>query len=81
MQELDDDEPGLSEQASPQAEQTFHTAPNTPDHTTAKEELMHLSVHATAGTASIATFSWLLVIGGQQAVALVDSGSSHTFMD
>jgi hypothetical protein len=81
MQELDDDEPELSEQASPQAEQTFHTAPNTPDHTTAKEELMHLSVHATAGTASIATFSLLLVIGGQQAVALVDSGSSHTFMD
>lgn len=46
-----------------------------------KAEFMHLSAHAAEGTTSIATFSLLITIGGHQTVALVDSGSSHTFMD
>jgi hypothetical protein len=83
MQELGDDPDDLTEPvSSPSAEQSFHTAPNTPDNTPGKSsELMHLSIHATKGTASTTTFSLLLNIGGYQAVALVDSGSSHTFMD
>lgn len=82
MQELDDESTEESEpEPSPTTEQTFHTAPNTPNNTTGKSELMHLSAHAVEGTASIATFSLLIQIGGQQAVALVDSGSSNTFMD
>jgi hypothetical protein len=82
MQELDDEAADSSEpEPSPTPEQTFHTAPNTPNNNPAKSELMHLSAHATEGTASIATFSLLIQIGGQQAVALVDSGSSNTFMD
>jgi hypothetical protein len=82
MQEIDDDTVEQSEvEPSPTTEQTFHTAPNTPEHATTKSELMHISIHATTGTASTATFSLLVNIGGYQAVALVDSGSSHTFMD
>lgn len=82
MQEVEDEleEPPESE-TSPSAEQSFHTTPNTPDNTPTKEEFMHLLAHAAEGTASIATFSLLITIGGHQAVALVDSGSSHTFMD
>uniref|UniRef100_A0ACD5VCY1 Uncharacterized protein n=1 Tax=Avena sativa TaxID=4498 RepID=A0ACD5VCY1_AVESA len=82
MQELDDEPEETSEPAqSPPTEQTFHTAPNTPDNAPQKGELMHLSTHATDGTAGTATFSHILVIGGHKAVALVDSGSSNTFMD
>lgn len=82
MQEIEDDPIDTSEpENSPTTEQTYHTAPNTPDHNPAPAELMHLSAHATEGTASIATFSLLVLVGGQHAVALVDSGSSNTFMD
>jgi hypothetical protein len=82
MQELDEEPEELSEpEQSPTAEQAFHTAPKTPDHTTVKPELMHLSAHAAEGTASIATFSLLVQINGHKAVVLVNSGSSHTFMD
>jgi hypothetical protein len=33
------------------------------------------------GTSSATTFSLLVLIGGRKGVALVDSGSTHTFMD
>lgn len=49
-------------ETSPSTEQTYHIAPNTPDNTSSKAELMHLSAHATEGTASIATFSLLVNI-------------------
>lgn len=82
MQEIDEDSVEQPEpESSPTTDQAFHTAPNTPDNAPVKNELMHLSAHATEGTAGVATFSLLLLIGGYQAVALVDSGSSHTFMD
>lgn len=82
MQEIDEDTVELEEaEQSPINKQTFHTAPNTPDNAPAKTELMHLSTHAVEGTAGTATFSLLVQINGHQAVALVDSGSSHTFMD
>lgn len=82
MEEIDDESEEIPETTpSPQGDQAFHTSPNTPDQNTGKEELMQLSAHAVEGTTSIATFSLLLMIEGQEAVALVDSGSSHTFMD
>jgi len=82
MQEIEDDDSDQPEpKHSPTTEQTFHTAPNTPDNNPPKSEFMHISAHATSGTSSIATFSLLVSIGGQKAVALVDSGSSHTFLD
>jgi hypothetical protein len=82
MQELEEDTYSNTEEEQAQTpEPAYHTAPTTPDNTPQKPELMHLSAHATEGTAGIATFSLLLTIGGQRAVTLVDSGSSHTFMD
>lgn len=83
MQELEEDDE--AEQQSPNlaspTERAYHTAPNTPDNQPTKAELMHLSAHDVEGTAGLATFSLILNIGVQKAVALVDSGSSHTFMD
>jgi hypothetical protein len=41
-------------------------------------QLLLISSHATNGTSSAATFSLVITIGG---IALVDSGSTDTFMD
>jgi hypothetical protein len=43
--------------------------------------LLMISSHATKGTTSAATFSLLVHIGGRKAVALVDSGSTNSFID
>jgi hypothetical protein len=44
-------------------------------------ELLLISTNAVNGTSSAQTFSLLLMIGGKRALALVDSGSAHTFMN
>jgi hypothetical protein len=44
-------------------------------------QLMMIFNHATQCTSSAATFSLIVSIGGERGIALVDSGSSHTFMD
>lgn len=80
LQEVEDDsdtDTTLEEVQSP--EQTFHTAPNTPEQEQTKQA-MYISCHAAEGTTGPGTFSLLLMIDGKQAVALVDSGSSDTFM-
>jgi hypothetical protein len=40
-----------------------------------------ISAHATKGTTSTATFSLLVHMGGRRGVALVDSGSTDSFLD
>jgi hypothetical protein len=42
--------------------------------------LLMLSSHAAQGSYSAATFSLLVTIGGRKGIALVDSGSTNTFM-
>jgi hypothetical protein len=44
-------------------------------------QLLMISSHAAQGTYSIATFSLLVNIGGRKGIALVDSGSTDTFID
>jgi hypothetical protein len=46
-----------------------------------KEKLMSISLSAMEGTQGEETISLCVVIGGMNAIALVDSGSSNTFMD
>jgi len=83
MQEIEeeDTQETLATTVASPTEPTYHTAPNTPDNTNVQPELMQLSTHAVEGMAGLATFCLLLQIGNYQAVALVDSGSSHTFMN
>jgi hypothetical protein len=40
-----------------------------------------ISTHAAKGISPPATFSILVSIGGRKAIALIDSGSTNTFMD
>jgi hypothetical protein len=44
-------------------------------------QLLLISSHAANGTLAAATFSVRLSIGGKKGVALVNSGSTDTFMD
>jgi hypothetical protein len=44
-------------------------------------QLLMISTHAANGTSSVATFSVLVVLGGKRGIALIDSGSTDTFMD
>lgn len=50
---------------------------NEPD----QEQLMSISAHAVQGVSVNDTISLSVIIGGVQAIALVDSGSSNTFLD
>uniref|UniRef100_A0A0A9T3M6 Uncharacterized protein n=1 Tax=Arundo donax TaxID=35708 RepID=A0A0A9T3M6_ARUDO len=61
------------------AEPQYDTAPNSPAHQT-EGQALHISAHAVNGTTDELTFSLLLQIDGVTAVALVDSGSSCSFM-
>ena len=64
-----------------QTEQHFHTAPNTPTpDNVATTQLMAISTQAATGLPGKSTFSLLVTIAGKRAVALVDSGSSDTFI-
>jgi hypothetical protein len=44
-------------------------------------QLLMLSSHAAKGTSSVATFNLVISIGVKRGIALVDSGSTDTFMD
>jgi hypothetical protein len=44
-------------------------------------QLLMISSHAVHGTVSAATFSLLVTIGGKKGVALIDSGSTYSFID
>jgi hypothetical protein len=44
-------------------------------------QLLLISSHVVNGTSSAATFSLVIIIGGKRGVALVDSGSTDTFID
>jgi hypothetical protein len=44
-------------------------------------QLLLISAHATNGTFYPTTFSVVVTIGGKSGIALVDSGSTDTFMD
>jgi hypothetical protein len=48
---------------------------------TQQPQLLLISSHVVNGTSSSTTFSLLVIIGGKKGVALVDSGSTHTFID
>ncbi|XP_062201598.1 uncharacterized protein LOC133904119 [Phragmites australis] len=43
--------------------------------------LMHISQQALQGTTNNATFCLPVILGGKRGMALVDSGSTHSFMD
>jgi hypothetical protein len=44
-------------------------------------QLLMIFSHAARGTTTAATFSLIVSMGGKQGVALVDGGSTDTFMD
>jgi hypothetical protein len=46
-----------------------------------QQQLLLISAHATNGTFYPTTFSVVVTMGGKSGVALVDSGSTDTFMD
>jgi hypothetical protein len=48
---------------------------------TEQEQLMQISVQAVYGQSSKNTFTLLVTIGGKQGIALLDTGTTHTFMD
>jgi hypothetical protein len=45
------------------------------------EYLMHISAHAVSGQVTAGTFSVKVTVGGQTGIALIDTGSSSTFID
>jgi hypothetical protein len=49
--------------------------------TAAEEHLMQISVQTAQGGTSSNTFTLLVTIGGKQGITLVDTGSTHTFID
>ena len=61
------------------SEPHFSTAPNSPMPST-ESQLLHMSLNAAQGTPDELTISLLVNINGHKAVALVDSGSSCSFM-
>lgn len=81
LQELEEDitETPTEEEAQPDAQ--YHTAPNTPDKEAPMQQCCQISIHAAEGTPGPATLCILLIIAGKKFVALVDSGSSDTFIN
>jgi hypothetical protein len=55
--------------------------PDTPTDHTDQPQLLLISSHAVEGTSSAATFSVIVSIGGKKGIALIDSGSTNTFID
>nr|ADB85289.1 putative retrotransposon protein [Phyllostachys edulis] len=68
--------------ASGELEDTqYKTPPSSPEHQK-KETVLQISMHAVQGTSSVSnTFTLTLKIGGVKVTALVDSGSSATFVN
>jgi hypothetical protein len=54
---------------------------DTPDPTTDDPKLMHISIQAARGQQSNNTFTVPILLAGKLAIALVDTGSTHCFMD
>jgi hypothetical protein len=52
-----------------------------PETTPEQPQLLMISSHAANGSALVATFSLKISIGGTRGIALVDSGSTDTFID
>jgi hypothetical protein len=46
-----------------------------------EQQLMHISSHAVSGTKSSDTITVTVCIGGKRGLALVDTGSTSTFID
>jgi hypothetical protein len=57
--------------------ETDNNSPTTPD----QPDLMQISLQAARGNSSCNTFTVMITIGGKQGLALLDTGSTHTFMD
>lgn len=85
---MDENEDSDSTEDNSAPEQTYHTAPNTPDKEKLPEnnvekpttQAMHISFNAAEGTSGPNTFSLIVDIAGKKATTLFDSGSSDTFM-
>jgi len=58
--------------------QPFYDAVGSPQ---ATPHVLMISPQAAYGITSVATFSLTLDIGGKKAIALIDSGSTDTFID
>lgn len=59
----------------------FATPPSSPDHKGEDGEELHISMHAISGTVlGASTFTLRVKLGRIHVVALVDSGSTSTFM-
>lgn len=82
MEEVEDEK---EESGSPEENQEgeYQTAPGSPakKEDDNEEQLMQISTHAIQGTYGINTFSLITYVKGRKAVALVDSGSTNTFMN
>lgn len=74
---IDDDEEDNEEQMGGE----FSTPPSSPEHKKDEERELQISMHAISGTSSKAsTFTLKVKIGGYYATALIDSGSTTTFI-
>lgn len=77
-----------TEEDQTQEEETFHDTEQTVDtmeppesSPTVHNHMMQISLQAAKGNSSTNTFTLRINIGGKRALALVDTGSTHTFMD
>jgi hypothetical protein len=69
------------EQIMEQENHVLLQAENSETDQTQQPQLLFISSHAAQGTSTAATFSVLVNIGGRRGIALIDSGSTDTFMD
>lgn len=76
MQETDTPNDATEEIAVQEEEQIPQDQDSPPN-----EYLMHISAHAVSGQVTAGTFSVKVTVGGQTGIALIDTGSSSTFID
>lgn len=81
MEEVDEEEEETPENIEENAEGGYQTAPGSPEKNGEEGQLMQISTHAVQGTCGANTFSLITQVNGRRAVALVDSGSTNTFMN
>lgn len=82
----DDPKNSKLEDSEDNAETGYNTAPSSPDFTEqaiveTQDQVMLVSAHAISGIMGPTTFSLVTYVNGKRGVALVDSGSTHSFMD
>jgi hypothetical protein len=63
-----------------ETEESFETD-QPPPNATEQSDFMQISLQAARGNSSSNTFTVVINIGGKQGLALLDTGSTHTFMD